>query len=313
MAVDAAVAGFRCGAGVPVTAFGRARHVVGLADPAVGPLRSDKAAEHQGRRRKACWIPGGMVSVLLHLRQGYEPAPFFDRRARAAYALTLGALVVGTALFFGSGFSFTSALAVVPSLWATILVAGLLARRARYDRLATGFETTAIVYGQGIAFMLVIYALMALPIPLVDHQLAAADKALGFYWPDLAAPFRQSDRLTYAGKVIYSSFVWQPALVTVSLAVAGMHERAWKFVTAATISLGLASIIGPLFPADTAVVYYHVPEWPNLKSALNASEEIHAVKGGHPMIDGSKKNRLLTFPRYTPRSAIPLPWELFSL
>lgn len=252
--------------------------------------------------------------VLQRLRQGYEPGSLFDRRSRVAYALTLFALVIGTALFFGSGFSFAPGLAVGPPVWVTLaLLAGWLSRRTRHDRLATGLETTAIVYGQSLAFLLVIYALMALPIPLVDRQLAAADRTLGFYWPELAAPFRHSDRLTEWSKVIYRSFVWQPALVTVSLAIAGLHQRAWQFATAATISLCLASLIGPLFPADTAVVYFHVAPWPELKSAWRASEVIHAIRGGHRVLDQAMITGLLTMPSYHATAAALFTWALFPV
>ena len=231
-----------------------------------------------------------------------------------AYVITVGAMICGALLFFGTGFSLDTGLIVGFQLLAALaIIAGWLARRIRSDRLATGLETTAVVYGQGIAFLLIIYALMALPIPLVDSQLAAADNAMGFYWPDLAAPFRRSDELTDWGKVIYRSFVWQPALVTISLSVAGMHDRAWRFVTAATISLGLVAFIGPLFPADTAAVYFHVPEWPNLKSVWKASEVIHAIRGGHRLIDQSMIAGLLTFPSYHACSAILFSWALYPL
>jgi len=254
------------------------------------------------------------MSALTKLREGYEPAPFFDRRGSLAYVITVGAMVFGVALFFGTGFSIDTRLIVgFQLLAATAIFAGWLARRICIERLATGLETTAVVYGQGIAFLLIIYALMAFPIPLVDQQLAAADKALGFYWPDLAAPFRRSDSLTYWGKIIYRSFVWQPALVTISLSVAGRHDRAWRFVTAATISLCLVAFIGPLFPADTPVVFFHVPDWPDLESAWKASEVIHAIREGHRHIDQSMIAGLLTFPSYHACSAILFSWAIYPL
>jgi membrane-associated phospholipid phosphatase len=129
----------------------------------------------------------------------------------------------------------------------------------------------------------------------------------------LARPFQRSDDLTNWGLKIYHSFVWQPALVTISLSVAGMQGRAWKFANAATISLCLASFIGPLFPADTAVVYYHIPDWPSLKSAWKASEVIHAIRDGHRLIDRSMIAGLLTFPSYHACCAILFSWALYPL
>jgi hypothetical protein len=263
----------------------------------------------------AARVGGFLVSIILQrLRQGYEPGHLFDRQSLVAYVLTALALVVGSILFFGSGFSFASGIAVAPPLWvAMALVAAWLSRRARHTRLATGLETTAIVYGQGLAFLLVIYALMALPVPLVDQQLAAADRALGFYWPDLAAPFRRNYLLTEWSKAVYRSFTWQPALVTCILAASGLHTRAWQFVTAATISLCIAAFVGPMFPADTAVVYFHVAPWPELKSAWRASEVIHAIRSGHRLLDQSMITGLLTMPSYHATAAALFTWALFAV
>lgn len=249
--------------------------------------------------------------VIQRLRRGYDPQPMFDPRSWPAYALTIAALIVGAGLFFGSGFSLAPGLAIGPPLWvASALVGAWLARRAGLQRPATGLETTAIVYAQGFAFLLIIYALMALPIPMVDQYLARSDRALGLYWPTLSQPFRDNPGLTDVGKIVYRSFTWQPAVVTVALAAAGMHDRAWRFVTVATVSLCLASLIGPMLPADTPVVFYHVPPWDNLQSAWKASRVIHEIREGHRMLDQSMLTGLLTMPSYHATSAILFAWAL---
>lgn len=252
--------------------------------------------------------------VLEALKRGYEPGPLFDPASKLSYALVAVAGVVGLVMFRIEGFSIDPKLGFGPPIWVGLaLVAGWLARRTNHLNIATGLETTAFIYGQGIAFMLIIYSLMAMPFPMVDPQLAAADRMLGFHWPDLAAPFRSNPDLTEWGKVIYKSFNWQPALVTVSLAVAGQHRRAWHFITAAVISLWITAVVGSIFPADTPVVYFHVARWPELVSAWQASAIIHALKNGTRFLDAKMMGGLITAPSYHAVAAALFTWALYPL
>ena len=194
------------------------------------------------------------------------------------------------------------------------LVGGWLARRAQFAKLATALESTGLVYGQAFAFLLVIYALMTFNVPLADARLAAADHALRFSWPDLAEPFRRHAGLLGWAKVVYMSFNWEPALVTISLSIAGLGVRAWRFVAAAAISLSFTSIVGTLMlPADGAAVYFHARAWPELAGLWSQSHVIHALRSGRHFISAAMITGLISFPSYHACSAVLYIWAMWPL
>lgn len=264
---------------------------------------------------RSAWGGGLVVSTILRsLREGYEPAPFFDRHSGPAYVITGSAAATGAILFALRGLSFDPRLAL-PIAWAGMaLVSGWLARRANFPKIATALESTALVYGQAFAFMFVIYALMTFNVPLADRQLAAADHGLSFYWPDLAEPFRHSAALLGALKIVYMSFNWEPAFVTICLSAAGLSLRSWSFVAAAAGSLAVASIIGCLvLPADGAAVYYHIRPWPELAGLWSQSHVIHWLRSGRHYIDESMITGLISFPSYHGCSAVLYVWAIWPL
>jgi membrane-associated phospholipid phosphatase len=251
--------------------------------------------------------------MLLASIRERPSGPLFDRDSRFAYGLTLLALLVGGTMFLASGFRFAPDVTAGPPLWSGLaVIAGWLARRINLPQTAMGLETTGLVYAQGFAFMLVIYSLTALPIPLADAQLSAADRALGFYWPSAATPFISHPEATQWAKTVYRSFAWQPALVTVALAFAGQRIRSWQFLTAATVSLCVAAFFGPLLPADSPVVHFGV-NWPELNSGHRSYYIIHALKGGRRILDQTMLEGLVSMPSYHTVAAILFAWAVWPI
>lgn len=260
-------------------------------------------------------IGGGVVtSVVERLRTGVPSRPPFDPRSRTAYALICVALACGTALFWMRGFRFDPRVDVTPATWTILaIVSAWLSRRVGHESLATALETTGVVYAQGFAFLMVIYPLASFHLPFVDDKLAYLDRLLAFHWPSFAELFRADPELTGWAKVIYKSFAWQPALVTISLSFAGLHTRAWQFVTTATVSLCITALVGSLLPADTAVVYFHTVSWPELVSAWKPSVVIHALRSGARLLTPSMMTGLIAFPSYHACAATIFAWALWPI
>jgi len=231
-----------------------------------------------------------------------------------AYIVTGTGLALGIALFVLRGLSVDPRLSVAP-VWAGMtLVGGWLARRTQFPKLATALESTGLVYGQAFVFLLLIYALMTFNVPLADARLAAADHALRFHWPDLAEPFRRHPGLLGWAKLVYMSFNWEPALVTISLSVAGLSLRAWRFAAAAAISLAFTSIVGSIvLPADGAAVYYQARPWPELVGLWSQSHVIHALRSGRQFVDAGMITGLISFPSYHACTAVLYVWATWPL
>jgi membrane-associated phospholipid phosphatase len=258
-----------------------------------------------------------MLSLIRQrLRDGAETQPAFDRRSRLAYGVVIAELLIGSLMFFISGFRVDPNLGVGPPLWAALaLVSGWLARRVGHAQIAAGLETTGLVYAQGFISFFVIYPLMTLPLPLIDVYAASADALLGFHWPDFAELFRFHDNLTWAMKIVYRSFSWQPALVAVALCAANRIDRAWSFVTAAVIGLCITALVGTLLPALPAISHFAVKPWPLLATTRPEAPAfvIHQLKSGVRFIDQPMLTGVIGFPSFHATSAVLFAWALFPM
>ena len=258
-----------------------------------------------------------MLSLIRQrLRDGVETQSAFDRRSRAAYGVVIAELLFGSLMFFVSGFRVDPNLGVGPPLWAALaLVSGWLARRVGHGQIAAGLETTGLVYAQGFISFLVIYPLMALPLPLIDAYAASADALLGFHWPAFAELFRFHDNATWGMKIVYRSFSWQPAVVAIALCAASRIDRAWKFVTAAIFGLCITAFVGTLLPSLPAISHFGVKPWPLLETVRPDAPAyvIDQLKSGARFIDQPMLAGVIGFPSFHATSAVLFAWALFPI
>jgi hypothetical protein len=121
----------------------------------------------------------------------------------------------------------------------------------------------------GTALMLVLYTNAAAILsyllvdllhgPLLDHQLADADRVLGFDW--LAAyHWWKSSHWWSVSRWIYYSLGPELVLLLLILGAAGQSARAYELYLAFAISSLAVILLGGLLPAAGAFVEYHVAE-----------------------------------------------------
>jgi hypothetical protein len=92
-------------------------------------------------------------------------------------------------------------------------------------------------------------SLTSAPGPLVDTQLLAADRALGFDWPSLYRALMAQDGLAAAGKLIYDSLLIQGLYCTLLLSLMQQREQMkelWRLTFTASV---MCCLIGMLLPA----------------------------------------------------------------
>lgn len=232
--------------------------------------------------------------------------PMTERRALPAYALVaLGLLLTAIAVPL-AGFT------VAPSVWTGfflmpfIAVAGMLARRIGLSRLATALESGALLYGQGLSLLLLLFPLAAFSAPYADAALAKADSALGFDWVAYARLIEPAiDPLVLA----YKSFHWQPALLIAALIATAQTDRLWRLVTAASVAGLATAALFPLFPARGAFVHYQLTGYA-LKGdgPLAFSPILDLLKSGHRVISPDLFTGLVSMPSYHAASAAMFVW-----
>ena len=151
------------------------------------------------------------------------------------------------------------------------------------------------------------YAATAAAQPLIDDNLAAADRVLGFDW--LAWFFLvQAHPLLHAVlRLAYMSVLPQLAAAVVYLALSGQPARNSELVWTVGLSLAIIIPISGLLPAASAWVYYDVT---NLISAVHLPDFTALRAGTMQRIDLGHLEGLITFPSFHTTLAILLPYAL---
>lgn len=242
----------------------------------------------------------------------------FEQRATPAYftIATGAALTLGFVLF--GGYRFSAPLLAVPPLWgAWLLASGPLARRIGHPRLGGCCEAVALIYCQGIVICAALPMLAAQSGPLADDLLIQADRALGFDWLGFVMALRNQPLLLSAMRVLYTSFVWQPALILIILFARAEDDRAWRLVNAAAVSLLMAVIVFPLFPAVGGFIHYGITPaaYPHLdaQGPWQFGPAIEAMKSGRKLITPELMVGYISFPSYHVASALMLSWAIWPL
>jgi hypothetical protein len=119
-----------------------------------------------------------------------------------------------------------------------------------------------IVYfiANGLIFGPMSYFAAALGGPLMDAQLAAIDRWMGFDWHAVQRLTAGSELLSWAGVKIYHNSGYQMLLAWAVLAVTGQHGRLTVFLTALVVSTGACVLLSAAIPAAGAYIHYNVPD-----------------------------------------------------
>lgn len=259
-----------------------------------------------------------MVSATLaKLRSRADPSPMIEPRSVPIYILLAVGFVVSCALFRITEMTLDRAVVQHPPLWITMLIlTGPLARRVGHTSIAGAFETTGLIYGQGIALASAMFPLTALSAPLADASLAQADRLLGFDWVWFVRLF-DNPVGNYMVVVTYKSFNWQPAIILPLLFASKLDDRAWRMVTAAIIALLSTLAIYPLCPALGAFYHFGITHvnYPNYvgNGPWEFGPVIEQIKAGARVITPEMLSGLVSFPSYHAVAAVLFVWAMWPV
>jgi len=229
-------------------------------------------------------------------------SPIF--RFNAAVTLAVVVLVVCWAPV--AGFSYPALESFTP----TVVFAGIFGTVCvvytwlRPDRqVATLMLNLVLVVIYMSAGIVLSYLVTGLGFPLVDPQLAAFDRAIGFDWPAVVTYVASRPWLAELSGIVYRSSMLAMLTLLLLLGIRGRIDRVEEFTTLLIVS-GIASslIAGPMAAAG-AYVHYGLPSglpadfMPTTDAAY--MQDFFAIRDGtlrELAIGGSKG--LVTFPSY---------------
>lgn len=223
--------------------------------------------------------------------------------------MSLGIVVAAAFMVFGD-YRFTAPFLMVPPLWcAALWISGPLAARINVPRLGNCCEALALIYAQGIAICLALPMLAAISGPLADDLLIRLDHAFGLDWRSYVMSVRDYPTMLLLLRVAYTSFVWQPALIIITLFLSRQDERAWKLVNASALALVATVAIFAFFPALGGFIHYGITQrqFPiDARTPWNFGPAIVQMKAGTKLITPSLMVGYVSFPSYHAAAALLL-------
>jgi hypothetical protein len=123
--------------------------------------------------------------------------------------------------------------------------------------IADGLEVIAISSMFTHAGYVLTYLAARTNRPLADAAYAAADADFGFSWPVWHAAVVSHPLVEKVLSFCYSA-TWPQVLGVVLLAFMGYGARAREFIWTAIVSLGLTTLIGGWFPAESAPAFFGI-------------------------------------------------------
>jgi hypothetical protein len=139
------------------------------------------------------------------------------------------------------------------------------------------------------------YLVTTTDLPLVDNELAFADRLVGFDWPAWLAWVWGHPALRQLLYLAYFSATPQIVAITIYLALSGQRERNAEFVWTMLLSILAVVIVSACLPAVGALVYYHATDfvWPAHLADFTALRE-----GRLHSLDLMRLEGLITFPSF---------------
>lgn len=224
------------------------------------------------------------------------------------YVLCAVGLGITVTLTMAMHFIVAPALLLPLWIWPFVAVSAMLLRRVGHSKIAGGLEGTAMIYGQGLGFLFLLFPLSALSLHFADPSLSRIDRALGFDWAAYTEALKPANPQL---RLAYRSLEWQPALATVALCCSGMESRMWKFVFASAVALAIAVAIFPFAPAVGPGVYYGFV--PLHQTSLGFGEVIQILKDGQRLVSKDYFVGFISFPSYHAACAVLLVWAVWPI
>jgi membrane-associated phospholipid phosphatase len=225
----------------------------------------------------------------------------FDPDSRPFYAILALVACISAVILLVSGFHLSRAVWFILTCWPCFMIAGMGIRRLGFRRAGSALEMIAAVHGQAFLCSTLIVGVTALRAPYADQWLSAADRALEFAWGGFVDAFRGHELLWATA---YDTFRWQSVLVVALLCWRGETTRAWIFVTAATLSLFVATLAFAAAPALGPYQVYGVPQFGPYISATKFIEPMEYIRNGGREFTLRLFSGSITFPSYHAASAL---------
>lgn len=231
---------------------------------------------------------------------------FINKTGIPSYSLLiLGIIFVLAAAVVGPFSLDIDAFAPVMSTFGSILILGMIVRWLGSSEIGGCIE----IWGFLLCLMIVtplcavISASMALP--LMDEALARTDALLffGFDRRQLMAVVKDWDIFMQTVGLIYHSLLPQPYLIVLLLCFTKQEKRAWTFLLAWTLTLGISVVISPFFPAYGTPPYSY-----KFIEVLNGARD-----GSLRYLDSSALTGIITFPSFHAAGAVVLGWAASQL
>jgi hypothetical protein len=212
-----------------------------------------------------------------------------DRLDRLIWSLVgLTAVIVLAAWAFG-GFEIAWRTFAAPALACVMLLAaGWLYRHRRADpRLAGALTGTAQIVAFAAVGAPLSYIAASTSLPLQDHALALADRAIGFDWPGLLAWLNASPTVHAVLRQIYLSLTLQMTTVVLCLAFTGALLQLRIFVLAFVLAALVAVAVSAVLPAAGAWPHYGL-------TVTDAAPILPVVSTSWPVFDGLRDGTMRT-------------------
>jgi len=174
-------------------------------------------------------------------------------------------------------------------------MAGFYTYRRPNERIADIAHTMALIVAFFAATAISSYLVAATNLPLVDAELAAADRALGFDWPTWLAWVRAHPTVWLVLDVAYRSAIPQLVAIALYLAFTGQPERNSELLWTMMLSLFVIVPVSALLPAGGAWVQYDAMRYANVAQV----RDFLALRGGSlHELDLPRLEGLINFPSF---------------
>ena len=258
------------------------------------------------------------ATIIRRLRVGApadELGPFLTRLALPSYAVIGLVLGLGLIALEAQGFFISLRAFQTLALFGYFVGTAMLVRRIGYPRFATGMESLAVIYGQGLAGFFLLIPGAALAFPLQDGLLDRMDKALGLDWPAYTHALAPALRLLWPA---YASFTLQPTVLIVVLASTGRLVACWRLATAGALALLMTALVFPFFPAVGEFAFHGIAPsaYPGMTASSTPFEFVPIllkIRSGYRILDASIAGGIVSFPSYHAASAAIFTWAAWRL
>ena len=168
-----------------------------------------------------------------------------------------------------------------------------------------------IVFPAGSA--LLSYLLVTISGPRIDTALAAADRAIGFYWPALMGFVSQYPTANLLLKLAYLSVMPQTVILIFALGFGGKTAELYRLSLALALGAIITLTVWTMAPSFGAFSVYSLPDAVARKLGLvlgfdYGRDLVHMLKAGPGFISPKELRGIVGFPSYHTLQALVLMW-----